>query len=629
MFKRLSIFVASLFLFVLVSNVNAQPLMSIEELNHLLESSKHGQIEGHFDSVERGREIKSYQIIIRGIQDLGGRKNIVFVTSHKIVAGMSGSPTYVNGKLIGAVAYQSNQQAFNNWKWGGISPIEKMIQEADQGSSDSLPVAFRFVYQGMDFEPIPLGHYKPEESLSVGNVNLGGQLVAQAPSGDMLKTKASDLKAGMPILVNLIGWEDGNGNKTDLGALGTITYIDSKGKVFAFGHPFLSASKVQYAFKTCEIIGTVFSEGLSYKLSGKSSEVLGTIYFDSSYGIYGNKASSVASGLHVFNLELKNNGQKLNSFKIKIADASLTPQLVSAAFSYIGRNNGAPIPEESRVTEIKANFELAGYASIEWEELFSPRQFQFGPNTIKQSSYELATDKLISGIYRDLFESSYNFKITSVNVVANFISGQAGTLKVAYYNFPSKIVWGKNPTLDIALVSEDNSIVITKRIPVEIKWDNVEKPIYTKNIRDVDKESEKIIGGSLNIYSADLFDSFVGLDSEKQIFNPEYFLNAQDFLSFISSRLKATNQKIFAKLYMKSKSNLFSDLSADQGSGKDLNFSPSNNGWNVVNGGLKKRLFTIKNENSIPVYIDLPLVPSGYVVAPQTRENLRFEVVLE
>lgn len=629
MFKRLNVLIASLFLFALVSSASAQQLMSVEELSQLLESSKYGRIEGHFDSVERGREIKSYQIIIRGIKDEGGRKNIVFVTSHKIVAGMSGSPAYVNGKLIGAVAYQSNQLTFKDWKWGGISPIGKMIQEADRGSSNGLPVASGFVYQDINFEPIPLGRYKPEEFLSTGNVNLSNQLIAQASSGNILKTKASDLKAGMPILVNVIGWEDENGNKTDLGALGTITYVDDKGRVFAFGHPFLSASNVQYAFKTCEIMGTVFSEGLSYKISGKSSEVLGTIYFDSSYGIYGNKGYSITSGLHVFNLELKNNGQKLNSFKIKVADAPLTPQLVSVAFSYIGRNNGAPIPEESRITEIEASFDLMGYSSLNWRELFSPTQFQFGPNTVKRSSYELATDKLISGIYHDLFESNYNFKIASVNVVANFISGQAGTLKVAYYSFPSKVVWGKNPTLDLALVSEDNSVVITKRIPVEIKWDNVEKPIYTSDVKDVDKESEKIVNGFLNIYSADLFNSFIGLDSEKQIFSPEYFLNAQDFLNFISSRLELTSQKIFAKLYIKSKSNSLNDLNTDQGSTKNLNFSSSDNGWNVISGGLKERLFTIKNEDSIPVYIDLPTVPSGFVVAPQMREGLKFEVVLE
>jgi hypothetical protein len=49
----------------------------------------------------------------------------------------------------------------------------------------------------------------------------------------------------------------------------------------------------------------------------------------------------------------------------------------------------------------------------------------------------------------------------------------------------------------------------------------------------------------------------------------------------------------------------------------------------MVSGGLKERMFTVRNESSIPFYIELPAVPSGYVVGSDISESLRFEVVSE
>ena len=40
---------------------------------------------------------------------------------------------------------------------------------------------------------------------------------------------------------------------------------------------------------------------------------------------------------------------------------------------------------------------------------------------------------------------------------------------------------------------------IAKKITVRVDWDKVEKPIYTSEINDTEKVSEKIVGGMLAI----------------------------------------------------------------------------------------------------------------------------------
>ena len=96
------LFIALLFL----SNpIYAQDLMSLEEVENLIDSSPNKEVQAYFHSVERGTQIKKYDVVLRGVLKQPGFKVIMFVTTHKIVAGMSGSPVYLNGKLVGAPAF--------------------------------------------------------------------------------------------------------------------------------------------------------------------------------------------------------------------------------------------------------------------------------------------------------------------------------------------------------------------------------------------------------------------------------------------------------------------------------------------------------------------------------------------
>ena len=86
---------------------------------------------GEGRTVFKGYKVEPFKVEILGVQhnNMAGSDMIVaklsgqFLEKHGVVAGMSGSPVFINGKLIGAVAY--------GWSYAyapycGITPIEQM-----------------------------------------------------------------------------------------------------------------------------------------------------------------------------------------------------------------------------------------------------------------------------------------------------------------------------------------------------------------------------------------------------------------------------------------------------------------------------------------------------------------------
>jgi len=604
-----------------------QPKMTFEEVERLIDSSPNKEVRAYFKSVPRGIELKSYDVILRGVHREPGKKVIMFVMSRHIAAGMSGSPAYVDGKLIGAVAYSFSNFTFSSYTWGGISPISLMTEEAEL-DNQNLGITRTFNYGGMLFKPIIVGNRKIPGLESVSG---GKFIVTTSSAGTTTATKAAKpaLKAGMPIVVDLVEWTDEKGETTTISAMGTITYIGDDGKVFAFGHPFLNSRKVVYSFRTAEVIGTVDSEYDSFKLSGKSSEVLGAITFDAAYGISGVTSLDELSKLHDFTLQLKREGKSIQRFSIKVADSVLTPLLAQAAFRMIGQTYGAPLPQESSVTQLETRVELDGYEPIVWKELFASEIMRFGPSTIYLSSYDQAFQVFFTRIYGSLFGSRYDFKISNVSVSANFISGRDRILKLGAYKFPNKIIWGENPVLEILFVSQDNSVAIAKSIPIKIEWDKVEKPVYKKDTLNTEKASEKVVWGALVINSAAMFFSTL-TNGERQKFLPEYFLGPEDFLDHFSGQLEITNQKIFIRVNVRPKSGLLDETIAQA---EDIipkeAVADNDSEWYVIRGGLAGRKNTVREENVIFFNFDLPQALGGYIFGQNMFESISFEVVLE
>ncbi|MBP1769248.1 MAG: hypothetical protein H6P97_128, partial [Candidatus Aminicenantes bacterium] len=89
-------------------------------------------MKGRGKSVFQGKSIEDFEVEILGVlENNQPKRNIILarlkgrgLESTGIVQGMSGSPVYIDGKLIGAVAYGFS---FSKEPIAGITPIEEML----------------------------------------------------------------------------------------------------------------------------------------------------------------------------------------------------------------------------------------------------------------------------------------------------------------------------------------------------------------------------------------------------------------------------------------------------------------------------------------------------------------------
>lgn len=191
------------------------------------------------------------------------------------VLGMSGSPVYIKGKLLGAIAYA--------WGWAKepivvVTPIREMLNiwesmpaaESRSGTSWNLPHL-----------PIPLAisGLTPElERLLTPTLEARGMKPVAGASG----SAASDTSTFVPGGIVSVALIDGD---VRVAAVGTITYREGN-KILAFGHPFFLGGAVQLPMSGGVIHSVLPSLATSFKIFSPGPP-LGTITHDRATGIAG------------------------------------------------------------------------------------------------------------------------------------------------------------------------------------------------------------------------------------------------------------------------------------------------------------------------------------------------------
>ena len=250
-----------------------------------------------------------------------------------IAQGMSGSPVYIDGKLIGALSRTANWSK-EITPIGLVTPIEPMLEVIDTASTASLatapsspsvlrdvavvngllppdpslvaalpdtifayPVATPLIAAGFSGRSRDLlmdgataqdsptgwiGDFLTVDvetafnGLSAFNLNL---LPIAASQPAVSSIDAADLEPGSSIGVALTTGD------LSIGALGTLTYRDGDTLV-GFGHPFISNGTSQFPMTTVSIIDTMKSFAASFKL-GTLGDTIGTIFEDRTAAIGG------------------------------------------------------------------------------------------------------------------------------------------------------------------------------------------------------------------------------------------------------------------------------------------------------------------------------------------------------
>jgi hypothetical protein len=251
-------------------------------------------------TVFQGTEPEAVPVEIVGISKnmWGPRQDIILgkmggkAARTNVAKGMSGSPVYINGKLIGAVSLGLSQ--FSPDAICGITPIELMLEI--NGSDQSRPAAARTPGKAVSLDPL--------ESL----VPIESPLVFSGINGDTLRDFSSvfqqmgvrTVQGSGGVLTNgskpVAGWEHalnpGDSVATvlvdgDMGisAFGTVTYNDGK-RVLAFGHPLFNLGPVDMPLAKSEVVLTLASQFQPSKMAN-ATEIVGALRQDRHSGIMG------------------------------------------------------------------------------------------------------------------------------------------------------------------------------------------------------------------------------------------------------------------------------------------------------------------------------------------------------
>jgi len=317
-------------------------------------------LKGAGKTIFSGSEIEDFTFEILGVlrdtapgqsmilARLGGEK----IERYGVFAGMSGSPVYVDGDLVGAVAYGFN---FAKEPIAGITPIQDMVEAFTPGGGGQqlagsgispyqlyTPTAVMSMLEQHraavleisgdfpGFGPMTQLH-TPLNFSGFSNRTLshfaeqfrkfGFAPVASSASNQAEEWKnASPVKPGSTISAHLVMGD------AEISAAGTVTYV-SGNKVYAFGHPFLGLGYTDMPMSSAGVIGIIPSMMNSLKISNTGIP-FGVISQDRSAGILGiagEKAELIPVELR---LKTSRNGEKRFNYEI-VSDSLLTPLMLS------------------------------------------------------------------------------------------------------------------------------------------------------------------------------------------------------------------------------------------------------------------------------------------------------------
>ena len=321
------------------------PLMPVRDLRAGMQGIGKTVISG--DTIEtfnveilgvNGSEAMGYNIFVRLYGDL-------IEKTGGVAQGMSGSPVYVDGRLVGAVAFG---KTFNDPHYCFLTPIGKMLPLLDEPRelpADWIPkgtalMAGGFTEYGMEYLQEKL------QPFGLTAVNSGGT----GASSD------KPLEPGSSVGVALM-----QGDMT-LGALGTVTWTDDSGKILAFGHPFMQRGSSNFFMNKVWVLGVVPNLQSSYKV-GNLGEAIGSITQDRSSGIGGVVGKQPASIPMFVTVNDSSRGQA-NSMRMRlIDDEQLVPSMVDAAVvntvsKTVDRNGGGTAKLHFTITGVDSKKEM-------------------------------------------------------------------------------------------------------------------------------------------------------------------------------------------------------------------------------------------------------------------------------
>jgi hypothetical protein len=299
------------------------PLMPVEEVR--------AGMTGIGRTVFQGSELQEFKVeivgVLRNVQ--GPKRDLILarleggpLAATGVAQGMSGSPVYIEGRLIGAISYSIG--AFSKEPIAGITPIAEMkdatsmprVRPPQQAqlqlpvTRDSLAAALTatsgrlapFAARPADVQaigipaaagaqlgammrpiatPLLMGGFEPDvaDFVAAGFRDSGFTPIVTGSLAAGVQPPAGPLREGDAVGVSLIGGD------LEMGATGTITHIDGD-RIYAFGHPLYNLGPAEFPMTRAHVHLMLPSLMTSFKISSMG-ETIGTMQQDRATAISG------------------------------------------------------------------------------------------------------------------------------------------------------------------------------------------------------------------------------------------------------------------------------------------------------------------------------------------------------
>jgi hypothetical protein len=407
---------AALFLAVLLATAATAAFAQTMPLSEVKKGMK-----GYGLTVFEGTQLEKFDVEVIGVLNnmAPGQSLILVRVDHPVIrragviAGMSGSPIYIDGKVIGALAYSWQ---FAKEPIAGVTPIEEMLKIAQNGKVPTNPTgavpasagsgaagitaavprlsaveflkamatgkseeAFDRIAGGFAAQqaasgltgakriaiPLSMSSFAPETLGRFGKY-LDDMSFVAVPSGSTSTSAggnstgpakaAVQFKPGDPVAAVLL-----NGDFT-VAATGTVTHVEGN-RVWAFGHPFLDMGEVSFPMAKSEIITVLPSLASSSKVAN-TGEIVGALTQDRAVGIMG----ELGANAKMIPVELTvDSSGTTQTYRVNLVrNAQLSPLILAMAVDSVVSNVQRGAGE--RTVILDSEIKVKGYEPIRLRE---------------------------------------------------------------------------------------------------------------------------------------------------------------------------------------------------------------------------------------------------------------------
>jgi hypothetical protein len=370
---------------------------------------------GH--TVFQGNKIEEFGVHVIGVLKnvVGPNRDIILarlsggpLAETGVIAGMSGSPVYIDGRLLGAVSYQLGQ--FPKEPIAGITPIAEMTEATALAPSvpGSRPVAlswpptpeelFAIWSQGLGrAAPFAAGGVPAIVSGDAGLAQVATMLrpisvplVAAGFSADLLGplTTAFTDRGFLPMSASVAPPQARTVSTTPrtlrpgdamgvalltgdfvLGATGTVTHVDGD-RIYGFGHPMYNLGPTQFPLTQADVHVVLPSLMTSSKLAS-FGEIVGTVQQDRATAVAGRLGAAPAMIPVTITLNSDRTPSRTFSFSM-VRDHTFTPLLtyLTVANVLLSYERGAGPASYT----VKGTATVEQYGDIAFEDIFAGEQ---------------------------------------------------------------------------------------------------------------------------------------------------------------------------------------------------------------------------------------------------------------